>query len=238
MTDYNPFGKKVSELEKEDLNKLIGNVAEGWFVEYKGDFPHKKKIAHSIASFANSDGGWYIIGIDDEDNSNIAKEIVGFDINKYTLPKERIRNLVANNITPKPYFESKLILLDDEKAVLVVHIERGDETPYVTNDGKIYQRVGEGSDPIALNDHYSIQKLYDRSKESEFLIENFSKNRFGISEAQYDQNQCFLEAYFYTMPLNKFELNNFGSEASFKEVVENFSEKVEIFSQFFQPVLN
>ncbi|MBP2045207.1 AlbA family DNA-binding domain-containing protein [Methanobacterium aggregans] len=234
MTDYNPFGKKVSELEKEDLDKLIGNVAEGWFIEYKGDFPSStNKISHSLASFANSDGGWYIIGIDDEDGSNIATEIVGFDINVHSMPKEQIRNIIANNITPKPFFESKLIMINNEKAVLVVHIESGDETPYVTNDGKIYQRVGEGSDPIKLNDHYSIQKLYDRSKESRLWIENFSQNRFGISKGQSNQNQCFLEIYFYTMPVNKFEFNDFSSENFFKEVIKNFSEKVHILSQYF-----
>lgn len=232
MTNYNPFDKKVSELEKKDLNNLINNVAEGWFVEYKGDFPSKKKISRSIASFANSDGGWYIIGIDEEGNSNYAKEIVGFDINEYSKPKERIRNIVANNITPKPFFESKLIKINNEKAVLVIHIERGDETPYVTNEGKIYQRVGEGSDPVPLKDHYTIQKLYERSKESQIWIENFSQNQFGISKLQKDKNQCFLEIYFYTIPLNKFEFNDFFSETFFKEVIEQFSKKAPILSQY------
>jgi hypothetical protein len=65
MADYNPFNKDISQLEEDDLNKLIDKVSEGWFVEYKGDFQNSKKISHSIASFANSDGGWYIVGIDD-----------------------------------------------------------------------------------------------------------------------------------------------------------------------------
>lgn len=39
---YNPFNKNISEIEYEDLKKLIENdVSEGWVIEYKG---HSLKI--------------------------------------------------------------------------------------------------------------------------------------------------------------------------------------------------
>lgn len=54
---YNPFNKTISEIEYDDLEKLIeNNISEGWSIEYKGSFPKNKKIADSIASFANSEG--------------------------------------------------------------------------------------------------------------------------------------------------------------------------------------
>lgn len=233
MTYYNPFNKDISQLEKEDLDKLIDKVAEGWFVEYKGDFQTPKKISHSIASFANSDGGWYIVGIDGEKGTNLAKKIVPFDLNKHSEPKDKVRNIIVNGINPTPFFESKLIKISNNKAVLVMYIGRGDQTPYVTNDGKIYKRQGEASDPIALRDHYSIQQLYDRSKEAKLLIETFSENQFGISEAQYDEKQCFLEVYLYTLPLNTFTFDDFQSKDFFDKLIKNFSEQVEIFSQLF-----
>lgn len=81
--DYNPFNKKISNIQKSDLKKLIQNeVAEGWYVEYKETFPSNKKIGHFIASFVNSEGGWYIIGIQANEN-NSAKTIKGFDLMKY-----------------------------------------------------------------------------------------------------------------------------------------------------------
>ena len=56
---FNPFKKSIREpLTPEDLEMLIiDSVSEGYFVEYKGFLPVSKKIAKSIASFANTYGG-------------------------------------------------------------------------------------------------------------------------------------------------------------------------------------
>ncbi|HOI71238.1 MAG TPA: ATP-binding protein [Methanobacterium sp.] len=230
MTDYNPFDKRISEIEEDDLNNLIDKVAEGWYIEYKGDFPNSKKIAHSIASFANTDGGWYIIGIDSDEATNIAERINPFDLNEHRSPKDKIRNIVTNGINPKPFFESKLVHISDDKAVLIVHIERGGETPYVTNDGRIYERVGEGSDPIPIKDHYTILKLFERSKENKALIENFSKNLF-LKSLEQNSEQTFLEVYFYIPPTYGFKFENFYSDEFFNEIRENFSTDVKILEE-------
>ena len=90
MSNYNPFKKKISKLRQADLNILIENqVAEGWYVEYKKDFPSTNKIGHSIASFANSDGGWYIVGVEANED-NVATSILGFDITQYRRPKKKL----------------------------------------------------------------------------------------------------------------------------------------------------
>ena len=108
---YNPFNKNISEIEYSDLKKLKDNdVSEGWFIEYKESFPkNNKKIANSIASFANSEGGWYIVGIKESDNESKPSEIIGFDLDSYKKPTDKITNIVKDNIDPIPYFESKVI---------------------------------------------------------------------------------------------------------------------------------
>lgn len=229
MINYNPFKKNISELEKIDLEKLISeNVAEGWYIEYKGDFPpSNKKISHSIASFANSDGGWYIVGIEDEDSTNIANNIIGIDLNIHLEPKEKISNIIRTHIKPIPRFLSKLIEISNNKSVLVVYIERGEETPYITRDGKVYQRIGEVSDPVPIDDYYAMQKLFERSEESKIKIEHFSQNPFGISKKQASENASILEAYFYVKPSN-FEFKNFYTKEFFVEIKDNFSEPVTI----------
>ena len=65
---FNPFTKEIHEpLAIDDLSELITRkVAEGLYVEYKSTFQSNEKTARSIASFANSYGGWYIVGIEAE----------------------------------------------------------------------------------------------------------------------------------------------------------------------------
>ncbi len=222
---YNPFDKEISKLDKEDLQKLIDNeVAEGWYVEYKEDFPHNKKIGHSIASFANVEGGWYIIGVESDKASNVATDIVGFDLSSYTTPKDKLRNIIKGNINPMPFFESKLIKLSNNKGVLVVRIEKGYETPYITNDGRIYIRNGEGSDPVKETNSYIIRKLFERVDLHRGRIEVFSNNTFFMPEWQVKEKKCFLEAYFYALPFDAFKFSDFFSNNFFDKFRRNFSE--------------
>ena len=65
--------------------------------------------------------------------------------------------------------------------MILVYIDKGYKTPYLTNDGRIYRRVGEGSDPVPETDRYTMQKLFERSsilkeelkKKGSRLIESF-----------------------------------------------------------------
>lgn len=65
---YNPFDVLAGEpLTPEELQKLVSrSVAEGYFVEYKSMPPTNEKMGRSIASFANTYGGWYIVGVTTE----------------------------------------------------------------------------------------------------------------------------------------------------------------------------
>lgn len=227
MVDFNPFGKSISKVRKADLDKLIKNqIAEGWFVEYKQDWVAAKKIGHSIASFANSDGGWYIIGIRANDE-NIAEEIVGIDLSATRNPTDKIRNIIKDHISPFPYFESRLIKLNSERGVIIVRIERGDETPYITTDGRIYRRVGEGSDPIPETDRYSIQKLFERSLALSEKIKLFRSNPFTMSQAQEKQSCGFLEVYIHTTPFDSFHINDFYTEKIHSQIKSIYYNQVQ-----------
>ena len=64
---FNPFNKNFNQLKYDDLSTLIENeVSEGWTLEYKSKILKSKDIAKSIASFANSEGGWYIVGVEEK----------------------------------------------------------------------------------------------------------------------------------------------------------------------------
>ena len=162
---YNPFDKSPFDvLTVEDLEKLLENsVAEGYYVEYKSQFVGNEKIGRSISSFANTYGGWYIVGVKTNEH-NIATEICGFKLSDYPDPIDKIREIVKSNIDPVPLFYSQVIQLDKEKAVLVVFIPDNQDKPFICKNGRVYRRVADSSDPILENNRYALDKLYEEGK--------------------------------------------------------------------------
>ena len=69
---YDPFGgKPLSKLGSDDLQGLVDReVKEGWFVEYKRDWPGAAKVSRAIAALANSKGGWLFLGIEADPDTN------------------------------------------------------------------------------------------------------------------------------------------------------------------------
>ena len=222
---YNPFNKNINELEYEDLEKLIeNNISEGWHIEYKGSFPKNKKIANSIASFANSEGGWYIIGIEENDDENNPFEIVGFDLETNRKPDDKIANIIKGNIEPIPYFKNKIIEIPENKSVLVVQVFEGHDTPYISN-GSICIRVGETSMPLEIKDRYQFDKLMEKKEHFRKKIKSFMNNEFYISDGY---TQPYLEFYIYVNNPKHYLFEDFYSEEFFEELKENFNSNVQL----------
>lgn len=226
---YNPFNKNISEIEYSDLKKLKDNdVSEGWFIEYKESFPkNNKKIANSIASFANSEGGWYIVGIKESDNESKPSEIIGFDLDSYKKPTDKITNIVKDNIDPIPYFESKVIEIPEEKVVLVVQVFEGHDTPYISN-GSIYIRVGETSKPLPIDDRYQFEKLLDKKDTFQKRVDSFMENTFFFDKSY---NQPYLEFYVYINNPKNILFDDFYSEEFFETLKNKFKSKTKIIEE-------
>ncbi|RYD02758.1 hypothetical protein N752_23545 [Desulforamulus aquiferis] len=158
----NPFGKPIEQLEEDDLNILIKEeTSEGLYVEYKEDFPtHLAKI---VASFANTFGGWIIIGVDARNPRNVPTSFTGINIARD--PKDRFRHICRDNISPVPLFSSKLIVKssDPEKGILVIRVPESAYPPHITKDGRIYRRNMEGSDPVGETDRHILERLFEKS---------------------------------------------------------------------------
>ena len=176
---FNPFNKNIHQLEYNDLKILIENeVSEGWTLEYKQEIVKSKDITKSIASFANSEGGWYIVGIKEKENSNIAEKIMDINLETSKKPDNTINTAIKSNIRPIPTFNIKLLENPNEsnKGVVVVYVEKGYDVPYFTNDGRVYYRIGESSDPEILKDKYLFEKLMERKNILKNKLDNFTSN--------------------------------------------------------------
>jgi Putative DNA-binding domain len=195
---FNPFDKPIHEnLTPSDLEKLIERrVGEGYFIEFKSEFPSNQKIGHGIASFANTYGGWYIVGVK-TNAQHEASEICGFTIGKDEDPIMKVRDIAKTHIDPVPVLYPQAVVLDSNQVVLVVYIPGDQDTPFVSKDGRIYRRIHDSSEPVPETNRYAIDRLAGAGKERKKQYAKFCSDErtFSKSESQDGWVKIFLSPY-------------------------------------------
>jgi len=182
---FTPFDKAFHDLDLPALSTLVANkVAEGYWVEYKTTFPTNIKIAHSVASFANTAGGWYFVGVKSDPKTNEAIAIPGFSTVDYPDPVSKMREVVKSSIDPIPLFHTKLIPIDALSAILAVFIPDHQQTPFITRDGRIYRRNADSSDPVRETDRHSLDRLIDQGRVPAAQFENFCVDPRGFTQTE------------------------------------------------------
>ncbi len=92
------FNKSLSNINEEDLQELISSkTVENVRLEFKREEPSKEQILKKVTSFANTFGGYIIIGIE-EDGRGIASELKG--VNEIPGYKQKITQWCFDNIHP------------------------------------------------------------------------------------------------------------------------------------------
>jgi len=153
---------------------LDNDNGESFFFEFKEDGVRNEQLHKEISAFANTYGGYILLGITDKKNvSGCAK-----------WTEERIHNVIYNNITPTPDFDVRQFQIDGN-TVFVIKIEEGSMPPYITSDGKIFERVSSSSMPI--RDSAKLSQLY--TKRSDSLVRLHKK--IGIDELRIHQGTPF-----------------------------------------------
>lgn len=168
--DYNPFAKEFDDIQLEDMG-ILTSVAEGWYVEYKQEVPNPASIAKTITAFTNTYGGWAFYGVAEKSKDDpVAGAFPGIANEDADGMLQRIRQSVANHAQPTPYFRVKALHgpaaslgLPADRCIIMCQIPWGPEAPYIHKDGRIYRRVGDGSEPRPENDRYVLDQLWKRS---------------------------------------------------------------------------
>jgi hypothetical protein len=142
------FGKPFEEIEFTDIEELIENkTRENITLDYKEQFGNTKSIANLVSAFANTHGGFIVIGIREKENSSEPERIVELtDTNK--VLESKINNCCYDNITP-PVFVRTKILEKDSKRIFLVNIPESDLTPHAVDNGTtVYIKVNDQKFPI------------------------------------------------------------------------------------------
>ena len=134
------FGREGIFYEPDDLNERLDRLRRGGeseTVEFKEDFPKGDGIAKAVAAFANGRGGTLIIGIRDDG------EVAG--IGDAPRARDRLDDIVRNKVSRLPKYDPLIGTLD-ERTVIAMRVEPGDDRPYgVTGNGGIRYYIRRGA---------------------------------------------------------------------------------------------
>ena len=127
-------GQTRLAVNASDLRRLIF-AGEGRTIDFKKTITHPHKLAKSLAAFANTEGGYLLIGVMDD------RQIIGID------PEEEQHQLARSATEycqPAVPYEAEVIELE-EGPVLSVYVPASEERPHVAfnrrREGKVYVRM-------------------------------------------------------------------------------------------------
>ena len=102
--------KDWDELKSLDIRKFLErNGEENFFFEFKSDNEKPSELMKEICAFANTYGGYILLGIDDD------KSISG--CKKWT--EQRIHATIHDSITPPPIFSVRSFNLSRKKIYII-----------------------------------------------------------------------------------------------------------------------
>ena len=158
--------KSLPDVNWEDLAQLA-DMDEGYVLEFKQENSPsvRRKIPKIIASFANSRGGWIVIGITDD-----TKQIAPIPRPQADF-SQTVGELCRRHISPAPSFDARFIVdpANDRQGVALIQVAEGDFPPYVA-DGVVEIREGSTSGPATGG---ALVELYDKTNRRHSEVTEF-----------------------------------------------------------------
>jgi len=176
-----------------------------------------------VSAFANQFGGWLFYGIAEAaDGGRTAGSFPGISAVEAAASEPLVRDAVRGGMNPAAYFETRILRgpcvdigLPADRAVLVVRIPEGPNTPYVHGSGRIYRRIADASDPREATDRHTLDTLFERSRERRQRLVRFLKTSVELSEDEGEQP--YASIFLLPDPLGD---RGIASRATFKEFAE------------------
>ncbi|MBM6774560.1 ATP-binding protein [Olsenella profusa] len=160
--------KTLADVAFADLAQLR-ELEEGFALEFKQTFSAsvRRKIPKIVASFANSRGGWLVIGLSDAEKDVCPVPRPVADVS------QTIGELCRRHVSPAPRFDARFLSdpTTPEQGVILVQVYEGDFPPYVA-DGVVEIREGSTSGPAAGT---ALVDLYDKATRRRLEVRAFCR---------------------------------------------------------------
>lgn len=146
-----------------NFNNIVGQP-ESQTLEYKAVLPPSRNVAQILCSFANTEGGFLILGVTDDLKISGLSE----DFHANTITHKAL-----DLLTPRPNIEYQYVNIENKK-LYAIKVDKSDSI--VSVEGKAYIRKGDRTqlvDPITVNFNTGG---YERIKLINSHLEELKKN--------------------------------------------------------------
>lgn len=155
------FRRPWGSLTLDDVRSFLADAGdEGLTWEAKGtERPHPGSVQKHVSAFANSIGGFFIVGASREGKTGPWRidpvELEGDE------PGPWFSKVIRNNLSPVPWYDVKE-WTQDEKRVAVVNVDPVAEPPCMTGSGDVFIRVSGES--VKVVDPSVLGGLFERGR--------------------------------------------------------------------------
>ena len=134
------------------------------------------------------------MGVTENKATHTAQRFPGIPNHEVQDGIEALRNAAKDVIRPPVFYNFRVfegpvdsIKLKEGFSLIVVYVPQGPNTPYVHNDGRIYRRVADSSDPKPETDRATLDLLFQRGVQARSCLEDRINRSPIISKGEDDQ---------------------------------------------------
>ena len=162
------FTKLESDITFSDIKAFCDEYREGVQVEYKQEIKHIPKI---VSSFANTQGGIFIIGVETDNETNKVIAIDGIS-NPGGLEEQIIQSALTGI---DPGVQPEVIIHevpDTDNVVVIVRVAESPQAPHaIQNSTRVYIRTGSITQPYELAEIDRIEYLLKRREKPQITTQ-------------------------------------------------------------------
>lgn len=184
------FNKPVSQVEYEDIEALTSSEElESIILDYKktvsGSESDKKAIAKDICAFANSQGGYLIVGVEERNGKPIHPPCGTARMIGRQKVEEWVEQIANSNIAQRVNIDFRVIDLNNsENCILVLYVPMSNRMPHMVTyqrDNRYYRRYFKRHQFESLPaEEYEVREMFEKgTKMNDRLIYYLGSNGYG-----------------------------------------------------------
>lgn len=182
MIEYNTKNDLSSLIDNNTVENLQLEFKKYCFVGGKIAANDKEALVKEIVAMANSEGGYIIVGID-ENGKRVASKLidVGCTISELDGIQLALQQYMLAKVRPRLYgVEMQGIAVDNDKIAIVINVPKSYSRPHAVNDGNkdvFFIRHSNGVTNMSVDD---LRKQFLLSSSFQNDIRQFRQDRIGM----------------------------------------------------------